>query len=581
MPHTKHDLIQALRETAMLLELKGENAFRCRAYENGARVLDSVPGEPETWLQTGALEGVKGIGKGLIGHIEEWVKTGGIELHSDLKKEIPEGVLQMLEIPGMGAKKAKTVWEKLGVDSIEKLEAAARDGQIAALAGFGEKTAAKILAGIELTRKFSGRFRIDTAREAAESILEILRNNTAAKRVELGGSCRRWRETIGDLDFLVESSDAESVMNTFISMPMVASVVNHGPTKSSVVLSSGIPADLRVVEKESFAAALNYFTGNKEHNTNLRGRAKKMGLKLNEYGLFKEGSERGLPMPNEPSIYEKLGLRYIEPEMREDMGEIELAEAGELPNLIKLDDMRGLLHCHSTYSDGHASLEQMIEGARAAGYLYFGICDHSQSAAYARGLKKDAVLRQHDDVDALNEKLKGFRVLKGIESDILGEGELDYPDALLEKFDFVVISVHSRFQMDRDAMTKRICRAISHPAAAILGHPTGRLLLERDPYQVDLEQVFETAAKHKVAIEINASPHRLDLDWREIRNAKKAGCIFSINPDAHSVPEIGNVKYGVGIARKGWLEAADVINTKTLAEFRRWLKSRGQPGGPN
>ena len=392
------------------------------------------------------------------------------------------------------------------------------------------------------------------------------------RRVELAGSLRRRRETIKDLDLVAESDQPEEVMRAFIEGPGVERVVNHGATKSSVVLAGGIPADLRVVSRDQFPAALNYFTGSKEHNTRLRGRAKKMGLKLNEYGLFAEGSEKAMDCRDEAAIYERLGLAYIEPELREDMGEIEASEAGELPPLIASSDLRGLLHCHSTYSDGRSTLAEMSQAARAAGYEYFGICDHSQSAAYAGGLKSQDVLRQHEEIERINERMKNFRVLKGIESDILGDGSLDYPDEFLERFDFVVISVHSRFQLSRAEMTRRICKALAHPAATILGHPTGRLLLRRDPYEVDLEEVFAVAAEHNVAVEINANPHRLDLDWRTLRSAKKAGCIFSINPDAHHTDGIADVEFGIGIARKGWLEASDVINTFGLEQFESWLQ---------
>lgn len=574
MPASKNRLIEILQQVAVLMELRGDNPFRCRAYENAARVLAGLEGDPAEWIATGALAGVKGIGKGLTEHIEEFVRSGTIEEYETLRGEIPSGLVEMTDIPGLGGKKIKALWEKLGVDSIEKLEAAARDGKVAELAGFGQKSAEKILAGIELRRKFSGRHRVDAARAAARSILDHLKKLKAVRRIELTGSLRRGRETIKDLDFVVESDAPEKVMDAFISAPGVASVVNHGPTKSSILLEGGIPADLRVVEHDSFAAALNYFTGSKEHNTHLRGRAKKMGLKLNEYGLFNEATDKPLACKDEAAIYKHLGLRYVEPELREDMGEIEASEKDDLPELITAEQMRGVLHCHSTYSDGKSTLEEMARAVRDAGYEYFGICDHSQSAGYAGGLKPDAVLRQHEEVDRLNEKLKGFRILKGIESDILGDGALDYPDKFLEKFDFIVASVHSRFQLSRDEMTERICRAVSHPSTVILGHPTGRLLLERDPYDLDLDRVFEVAAKHKVALEINANPHRLDLDWTTLRRAKKAGCIFTINPDAHHTSGIADIAYGISIARKGWLAAPDVINTFTLRKFESWLESR-------
>lgn len=576
MAGSKSELVQILRECAFLMELNGENPFRCRAYENGARVLEGVEGEPSDWIASGALGGIKGIGKGLQDHIQEYLKSGTIETYKELREKIPAGLIEMTNIPGLGPKKIKSVWENLGIDTIEKLEAASKDGSVASLAGFGAKTAEKILAGIEQRRSFSGRHRLDVAHETAELVLAHLKKVKSIRRIEVAGSLRRRRETVKDLDFVVESDKPAEVMEAFVATPRVLRVVNHGETKSSVLFDNGVPVDLRVVAHDEYAAALNYFTGSKEHNTHLRGRAKKMGLKLNEYGLFPADSETALPCPDESKIYERLGLEYVEPELREDVGEIEAAETHRLPKLITMKDMKGLLHCHSTYSDGKSTLREMTLAAREAGYLYFGICDHSKTAAYAGGLREETVKRQHEEIAKLNEEIEGITILKGIESDILGEGELDYDDPILESFDFIVASIHSRFQMSRDEMTARVCRAVEHPATVILGHPTGRLLLEREPFQIDLERVFEVAAASKVAIEINASPWRLDLDWKYIRQAKKAGCLFSINPDAHHVAGIAEVEYGIGVARKGWLGPDDVINTMSLKEFRAWLSGRRQ-----
>lgn len=580
MAGSKSELVHILRECAFLMELNGENPFRCRAYENGARVLEGVEGEPTDWIANGTLEGVKGIGKGLLEHIQEYVNSGTIETYRELREKIPAGLIEMTNIPGLGPKKIKSVWENLGIDTIEKLEAASKDGSVAALAGFGEKTAEKILAGIEQRRSFSGRHRLDVAHGTAELVLAHLKKLKSIRRMEVAGSLRRRRETVKDLDFVVDSDNPAEVMDAFVTTPHVLRVVNHGETKSSVLFDNGVPVDLRVVAHDEYAAALNYFTGSKEHNTHLRGRAKKMGLKLNEYGLFPTDSAVALPCPDEAKIYERLGLDYVEPELREDVGEIEAAETHTLPKLITMKDMKGLLHCHSTYSDGKSTLREMTLAARGAGYSYFGICDHSKSAAYAGGLREDTVKRQHEEIAMLNDELGGITILKGIESDILGDGALDYDNPFLDSFDFIVASIHSRFQMTREEMTARVCRAVQHPATVILGHPTGRLLLEREPFQIDLERVFEVAAASKVAIEINASPWRLDLDWKYIRQAKKAGCLFSINPDAHHVLGIPEVEHGIGIARKGWLGPEDVINTLTLEQFRSWLGKRKQGRTP-
>ena len=578
MPHDKQGLIAALEECAVLMELRGDNPFRSRAYEQGARALEALGGEPAQWLEQGALAGLKGVGKGLEEKVEEWVRTGRLAQLDELRREIPAGLLEMLAIPGLGPKKIKAIWDKLGITSLDKLESAAREGTLAALPGFGEKTAEKILAGIQQRRQYSVRHLVDLATETAEMILGRLRPLAAIGRIELAGSLRRSRETIKDLDFVATSTDPRSVMKVFVETPGVESVVAHGETKSSILLRGGIPVDLRVVEPGQFAAALNYFTGSKEHNTHLRGRAKRMGSKLNEYGLFPEegsGAERpSLPLPDEAALYRHLGLEYIPPELREDMGEIEAAEKGLLPELITLEDMAGMLHCHTVYSDGTMSVSELAELTRDLGYKYLAICDHSQSAAYAGGLKQEDILRQWDEIDGVNGQMKDFHIFKGIESDILADGALDYPDTFLERFDLVVASIHSRMSMDREAMTLRICRALEHPATTLLGHPTGRLLLKREPYELDLERVFEVAGRHGVVMEINAHPMRLDLDWRAMRKAKAAGCKFAINPDAHIPADLPYVKYGVGIARKGWLGPKDVINTMSLRAFKGWLEIR-------
>lgn len=577
MPGDKHGLVSALEQCAILMEIHGENPFRCRAYEQGARALEALEGEPEEWLAQGILEHTKGIGKGMEEKVEEWVKTGHLSTLDKLRRELPDGLLEMINIPGLGPKKIKAVWEKLGLDSLDKLEKAAQNGSLAELPGFGEKTAEKILAGIQQRRQYSTRHTVDFAARMAAMLVERLQKSRKLGRIEVGGSLRRGRETIKDIDLVATSSDASGLMKVFVEMPEVESVIAHGETKSSILLRGGIAADLRVVEPGQFVAALNYFTGSKEHNTALRGRAKRMGYKLNEYGLFPEkaGEELpSLPMEGEADLYRHLGLPEIPPELRENTGELEAAEQGKLPRLVTFDDLKGVLHCHTTYSDGHLSVMELAEACQAAGYSYLAICDHSQSAAYAGGLKEDDVLRQMDEIDAANERLKGFHIFKGIESDILGDGALDYPDKFLERFDLVVASIHSRMSMDQEAMTRRICRALEHPATTVLGHPTGRLLLRREPFAVDLEQVFAVAARHGVVMEINSHPMRLDLDWRYIRKAKAAGCLFAINPDAHAAEDLSYIPFGVGIARKGWLEAKDVVNTLSARAFTTWLNKR-------
>jgi DNA polymerase (family 10) len=573
-PASKSDLISALKESAVLTELTGANPFHCRAIENAARVLEGIDGQPAEWLATGALKGVKGVGKGIVERVEQWVENGKLDELEELRAKVPAGLPEMMTIPSLGPKKIKMLWQDRGIDSLAKLEEAARAGALNDLAGFGEKSVEKILAGIDQRRKYSARHHVDTAAAAAGRIFDRLRPIEGVQNIEVAGSLRRRRETVKDLDFIVTAPDTEKIMDAFIATPGVEKVVNHGPTKSSILLAGGIPVDLRVVEPPQFAAALNYFTGSKEHNTQLRGRAKKMGFKLNEYGLFPEDSDTPVKLADEAALYKKLGLPYIEPELREGRGEIEAAEAGDLPELIADADMRGVLHCHTTYSDGKNTVEEMARACQKLGYEYLALCDHSQTAAYAGGLKADDLKRQADEIDAVNEKLKGFTILKGVESDILAGGELDYPDDVLARLDLVVCSIHSRMTMPRDEMTARICRALEHPAATILAHPTGRLLLRREPFEVDLEKVLATAAAHGVAVEINANPWRLDLDWTWIKRAKEMGCRFAINPDAHNTENITHIHHGIGIARKGWLTTDDVINTLPLAAFKNHLASR-------
>jgi DNA polymerase (family 10) len=573
-PHSKPALLAALKESAVLAELTGANPFHCRAIENAARTLEGIDGQPAEWLATGALNGVKGIGKGIVERVEQWVADGKLEELEELRSKIPPGLPELLGIPSLGPKKIKLLWTEHGIDSLAKLEEAARAGALNDLTGFGEKSVEKILAGIAQRRQYSARHYVDAAADAAASILNRLRPLKAVKTIEVAGSLRRRRETVKDLDFIVTSTDPEAVMASFVATPGTEKVVNHGPTKSSILLAGGIPVDLRVVEPPQFAAALNYFTGSKEHNTQLRGRAKKMGFKLNEYGLFPEDSEQPVKLADEAALYKKLGLPYIEPELREGRGEIEAAEAGELPELIADADVRGILHCHTTYSDGRNSVEEMARACIDLGYDYLALCDHSQTAAYAGGLKADDLKRQADEIDAVNARLKNFTILKGVESDILADGALDYPDDVLARLDLVVCSIHSRMTMPRDEMTARICRALEHPAATILAHPTGRLLLRREPYEVDLETVLAAAAAHGVAVEINANPHRLDLDWTWLRRAKEMGCRFAIDPDAHNTGGIADIRHGVGIARKGWLAPGDVLNTLPLPAFKKHLASR-------
>ena len=568
---TKSDVARIFEEMAEILDILGENPFKVRSYENAARAVKSLPGDIGEMLATGALLEVKRIGKSIFSHIEELHKTGKLGAYEELKAKIPAGLLDILRIPGMGPKKVKAVYEKLGVKSIDELEQAANDNKVAALEGFGTTTQIKILYGIQTVKKFSERHLFHNAMDEARGIFDEIAKTPGIGRALIAGSLRRRRETIKDIDILVSASEPGAIMDCFTTLSRVETVAAKGSTKSSVVLKSGINADLRVVSEEEFPFAANYFTGSKEHNTELRARAKKMGYKLNEYGLF-EG-EKLIPCKDEEEIYRMLGLDFIPPELREAQGEIEAAEKHELPDLIADADIRGIFHVHTNASDGTVTAEEMAKGAQAMGFEYLGIADHSRSAAYAGGLSIDRVKAQSKEIAELNKRLKGIRVFHGIESDILPDGSLDYPPEVLDLFDFVVISVHQNFRMSESDMTRRIIRAIENPYTTILGHPTGRLLLAREGYQVDVPALIDAAAREGVAIEINSSPHRLDLDWRYHRSAKEKGVKIAICPDSHTVKGMEDFRYGVGVARKGWLTKHDVINCLDAREVESLFQS--------
>ncbi len=562
-------LVSTLRKFATLLELDGANSFKVNAYVKGARVLSNEALDLDARFQSGTLTDIEGVGKGLAEKIEEFARDGGIAELAELEARFPAGLVAMTDIPGFGAKKARAVFDELGIASIDELAKGCEDGRVAELKGFGKKTAEKILAGIEQLKKHSGRFRIDVAFRAAQPILKALRDHKDVKRVEVAGSLRRWRETAKDLDFVCATDNAGAVSKAFVEMPNVESVIGSGETKTSVLLSTGMQADLRCVSAEEFPFALQHFSGSKEHNTALRALAKEKGLKSNEYGLFKEGSDKSLKAKEEADIYRHLGLAYIPPELREDMGEIEAAANDALPKLIAREDLRGLLHMHTHYSDGQPHVEDYARWAHEHGYEWMGIADHSQSAAYAGGLKPDRVRKQWKEIDAVNTQWKdtGVVLLKGIESDILADGALDYDDDLLAEFDFIVASVHSRLNLEEEEQTARVLRAVEHPRTTVLGHMTGRLILARDGMQLRQKDIIRRCAECGTIIEINAAPERLDMDWRLVHFAIEQGALLSIGPDAHDMAMLDNVKYGLAMARKGWAEARHVVNCWTAKKF--------------
>lgn len=565
----KRQVAAALDEIAVLMELAGENPFKTRSYTAGARTIEQLDADQlDTLVREKRLRELAGIGQALEQKIEELVTTGRLQFLEDLRAQFPASLYEMHGIPGLGPKRIKQVFKELGIDSLAKLEAACRTGELLALKGFSEKLQEKILSGIAQIHEHVGQHLYNKAHAAAQELLAYLRESPAVGRIELAGSLRRKREVVKDIDIVVASADPAAVMQRFVDAPTVRTVTGRGDTKSSVILNIGIAADLRVVSEEQFPYALAHFTGNKDHNVVLRQRAKDRKLKLNEYGLFDEEGVNRLCV-DETAVYEVLGLPFIQPELRENCGEF---ETERLPALINADDLRGIVHCHSTYSDGKHTLEEMALAAAGLGYTYLALTDHSQTAAYAGGLRLEQVLEQQAEIDAYNKKNPKFRVLKGIESDIRSNGDLDYEEDVLKSFDLIVASVHSQLDMKEKEATARIVRAVENLHTTILGHPTGRLLLSRAGLTLDVEKIFDACIANRVAIEINGNPRRLDLDWRHVIRGKQKGVMFCLGPDAHSVETLNNVHYAVGIARKGWLEKDDVLNTKGWKELLAWRR---------
>ncbi len=569
----KQSVAKTMQEIALLLELKGENPFKSRAYYNAARTLELL-GEEELrrLVQEDKLQEVQGIGTALNEKIKELVSTGSLKYYEELKAEIPEGLLEMLKVPGLGPRKIKTLHDMLGVKTLGELEYACKENRLVGLKGFGAKTQENIMKGIAFLRRSQGLYFYNEAHQIALDLLASLRDFPGLLEVSLAGSIRRCKEIVKDIDLVASSTDPAGLTRYFAELPQVAEIVARGETKVSVQLREGIQADLRVVEAEAYPFALHHFTGSKEHNTALRQRAKAMDMKINEYGLFR-GEER-LAGKSEADLFRALGLTYIPPELRENYGEIEAAEKWELPELVEEGDIQGIFHLHSVYSDGINSLEEMVRFCRDVGFTYVGISDHSQTAFYAGGLKEADLREQMEAIDRLREKYPEIAIFKGIESDIKSDGSLDYPDAILEQLDLVIASVHSGLGMPGEKMTARLLTALDHPRVTMLGHPTGRLLLGRESYSLDLEKVLEKALENGVIIELNASPARLDLDWRHLKKVKEMGLMVSINPDAHSLEDIQDTRLGVAMARKGWLEKKDVFNTRSREEVEAYLRTR-------
>jgi DNA polymerase (family 10) len=579
---TKDEIADTLESIGLLLELKGENAFKTRAYANAARAIETYAGNIEQMARDGRLAEIPGIGTAIAAKISELVVTGRLEFHEKLRAEFPATLFDLFELQGMGPKKIKALYEQLGVTSIPELEAACKSGRVAALAGFGEKSAAKILAAIEARGKYAETYRLGTVAPLAETLLEHLKDHPDVSQACAAGSYRRRKETLHDLDFVVATREPAAVTAHFTSHETVAEIIAQGPTKTSVRLKGGVQADLRVVTNGQYPFALVYFTGSKEHNVKLRGLALDRGWTLNEYRIAPVAGKKAAAIPaihEEGDLYEAFGLDYIEPELREDRGEIEAAAAHALPPLVTLENLRGTFHNHTTASDGHNSLEEMAAAAQGLGLEYLGIADHSKSSFQAHGLDAKRLLAQREEIRRLNAAFDGFRLFAGTECDVLRDGTLDFPDEVLSQLDYVVVSVHSVFNLPEAEMTARIIRAISNPYVTMLGHLTGRLLLSREGYAVDVPAVIEAAAATGTWIELNANPSRLDMDWRWWPLAKEKGVRCAINPDAHSVDGLQQLWFGVAAARKGWLTREDVVNCLPLGKIEKALAAKARRAG--
>ncbi len=572
----KTQVAALLDEMAQLLELDGASTFEVRAYQNASRAIGGLEGDIGEIVARNGLVGVPSLGKSIIAKVTALVTTGHMSQYDDLIARIPEGMRQMLRIPGLGPKRIRQINQALDITTLDELKQAAESGALASLPGFGAKSQENILKGIAFVAEHGSKYRIDIAEAYAEAVADTLRALPQTVRLSVAGSIRRRKEIVKDADIVASvarDEDRAALMETFVHHPDVGNITGQGDTKSSVTLRSGIAIDLRVVLDEQYPYTLHHFTGSKDHNVALRTRMHARGVKISEYGLFR--GDDLIPCKDENDIYEAIGMQYVEPEMREDRGEIEAALARRLPKLLTEQDIRGMLHVHSTWSDGKATIREMADATLAMGMNYLGMCDHSQFAAYANGLTPDRVRRQQEEIDQLNEEYAGrMRILKGTECDILKDGALDFDDETLATFDFVVASVHSNFNLPPEEQTKRIIRAMENPYCSILGHPTGRLLLEREGYNPDLEAILQRAGELGVAVELNGDPHRLDLDWRYLRFATDRGVRIPITTDAHAPGGLSNLRWGVSLARKGWLTAEQCLNALDVDELQAFFREQ-------
>lgn len=566
-----HEIAEIFNNIADLLEIKGENPFRIRAYRRAAMNIEAFSKDV---AETSKIELLKipGIGDDLAGKIDEYVRTGRLQFYEDLKREVPEGLSILLSVPGLGPKTAKLLFERLKIKDLNDLELYARNHKLSGLPGIKEKTEENILKGIEMLKRGMERQPLGKVLPIANDIYEYLKNKAPVNKISIAGSIRRWKDTIKDIDILATSEDSKTVMNVFIHMPHVKDIIMHGPTKSSIIIHEGLQVDLRVVEEDSFGAALAYFTGSKTHNIRLREMASKLGMKINEYGIFREEDDKKLGGKEEEDIYNLLGLPYIPPELREDTGEIEAALEHRLPKLIELHDIKGDLHVHTKRSDGSHDFDELIEAAKKRGYKYIAITDHSKGLGIARGLTVERLMEEKKEIEALNKKLRGFKLISGTEVDVKSNGELDFADEVLKEMEIVVASIHSGFRQSKSQITKRLISAMKNPYVSIIAHPTGRLIGEREPYDVDIEEIFRVAKETKTALEINAYPLRLDLNDVYAKKAKEMGIPIVICTDTHITSQFDYMSYGVSIARRGWLEKKDVLNTLSYEMVLRRMK---------
>ena len=564
------EVADILYEIADLLEIKGVR-FKPRAYRRAAQTIETLPEDVKTVYERCELQEIPGIGRSIASKIQEIMETGSLEYLEDLREELPQGLRELLEIEGIGPKTALKLYEKLRISNVEDLESAARQGKIRDLEGFREKTEENILKGIEMYRSAQERFLLGIGLPIAKEIENKLKDLEAVTRISLAGSIRRRKETLGDVDILVTSQEPSKVMNFFTQLSEVKRVLAKGKTKSTVVLKNNLQVDLRVVEEESFGSALQYFTGSKQHNIKLRELALDKDWKLSEYSLLDKKTNEPIAGENEEDIYKALGLSYIEPELRENRGEIDAASKGKLPNLIKSGEIKGDLHVHTNWSDGSCSLEEMAEAAKSLGFEYLAICDHSKTLQIAHGLTEEGLHKQIKEIENLNRGIEDFTILSGVEVNIDSDGKLDIKNNTLKDLDIVVASVHSGFKQSEKKMTDRVLAAMHNDYVNVIGHPTGRIINKREPYQIDLPKVFETASELEVFTEINAFPNRLDLSDINCFRAKDYGIQISIGTDAHNKDHLRYMELGVATARRGWLEKKDVINTLSLKELKRIL----------